>query len=400
MVAALQRQGHEVRIFTPNPGKGNTLPMPIHHVDGAGLPDLCVRFTPSATCRVCPRLGKELRELAYNLTLYRSVLKQRGTWSPDCVYERYTLFNLAGLAVARRFGVPHLLEVNAPLQMERERTIGLTLRLLAERFDRQLFRGADGVLVVSHALRSYILDHGADEERVSLLPNGVDTERFRSDTEAAGMRTQLGLAPDAFVVGFAGSLKPWHGTDVLLDAFALLHKEAQRARLLIVGDGPQRDALRERASQLALQGAVVFTGAVPHDEMPAMLRAMDVGVAPYLEIPDFYFSPLKLYEYMASGLPVVASDAGEIGTLIRHEETGVLVPCGNVAVLADRLLRLKRDEMLRSCLGNAARLEAERHSWNQNARFVAKLAAQLSRHDGARGAFTGAARPRGRSTQA
>jgi glycosyltransferase involved in cell wall biosynthesis len=214
------------------------------------------------------------------------------------------------------------------------------------------------------------------------------------------MRTKLGLAPDAFVVGFAGSLKPWHGTDVLLDAFALLRTEAPRARLLIVGDGPQRDALRERASQLALQGAVVFTGAVPHDEMPAMLRAMDVAVAPYLEMPDFYFSPLKLYEYLASGLPVVASDAGEIGTLIRHAETGVLVPCGNVAALADSLIELQRDQSLRSRLGNAARLEAERHSWDQNARFVANLAVELSRHDGARGTFAGATRPRGRSTQA
>jgi glycosyltransferase involved in cell wall biosynthesis len=122
----------------------------------------------------------------------------------------------------------------------------------------------------------------------------------------------------------------------------------------------------------------VFSGKVAHDEMPGVLAAMDVGVAPYLNAPDFYFSPLKLYEYMATGLAVVASDAGEISTLVRDGQTGLLHPPGDSRALGTILVRVLRDARLRTCLGAAARTEAERHTWQENARTVATLASTLA----------------------
>jgi len=181
------------------------------------------------------------------------------------------------------------------------------------------------------------------------------------------------------VVGFAGSLKPWHGVATLLDAFATLRAHTPTARLLIIGTGPQEAAARARATALGLGDAVVFTGAVAHDAMPGLLAAMDIGVAPYLAVPDFYFSPLKLYEYMAAGLAVVASDAGAIATLVRASETGLLCPPGDAPALGWALACLAYDPTLRARLGAAARAEAERHTWAANARTIVALAAPVGR---------------------
>jgi glycosyltransferase involved in cell wall biosynthesis len=134
---------------------------------------------------------------------------------------------------------------------------------------------------------------------------------------------------------------------------------------------------------------VIFTGRVTHDAMPGLLGAMDIGVAPYLAVPDFYFSPLKLYEYMAAGLAVVASDAGEIGTLVRDGQTGLLCPPGDATALRGALRRVVNDAAVRARLGASARDEAERHTWRENARTVARLAADAARRRGQTGSPVG-----------
>src|SRR5262249_7750276 len=140
------------------------------------------------------------------------------------------------------------------------------------------------------------------------------------------------------------------------------------------GEGPMGQSLRARAAERGLAGSVTFTGNVAHLEMPGLLAAMDAGVAPYVDAPDFYFSPLKIYEYMAAGLPVVASDAGDIATLVRDGETGLLCTPGDPASLSTALRRLVESPSLRGALSAAAGTEAARHTWLDNARVVAKLA--------------------------
>lgn len=376
MVAALTANGHDVRVFTPNPGQGNLLAAPMTHISPDGLSRACGRLAGVFARGRLARLDREVRELAYNITLHRRLSAELERWRPDAMYERYSLFNLAGLAAARRLRIPHLLEVNAPLRLERVRAKGLALNALAGWVERRLFGGSDAVLVVSSALREYVLERDASPERTLVLPNGVDTRRFHPRARDMAVRTRLGLPDDALVIGFTGSLKPWHGVETLLDAYAALQHFEPSARLLIVGEGPQGDTLRRHAAHLGIDDRTVFTGKVAHDEMPALLATMDIGVAPYLHVPDFYFSPLKLYEYMASGLAVIGSEAGEIPSLIRDGHTGLLCPPGDAAALARALTRLARGPELRRQLGAAARTEAERHTWDGNARTVARLAAE------------------------
>jgi glycosyltransferase involved in cell wall biosynthesis len=171
--------------------------------------------------------------------------------------------------------------------------------------------------------------------------------------------------PDKFVVGFVGSLKPWHGIEILADAFLRLASD-QRFHLLVVGDGPSANVLEKLERELPER--VTRTGAVMHEDVVQYMHAMDVAVAPYPPLSKFYFSPLKILEYMAAGRAVVASDIGQLRYLIRDGETGILLPPGDSNALADVLQSLieSRDRCLQ--LGLAAATEArEHHTWSKRA---------------------------------
>src|SRR6266478_1027903 len=138
-------------------------------------------------------------------------------------------------------------------------------------------------------------------------------------------------------------------------AFAQDFDRAPNARLLIVGDGTEKEKLLGDLSSRNLLEQAHFTGAIAHTDVPGLLASMDAAVAPYPDLADFYFSPLKVYEYMAAGLPVVASRVGQLAQLIRHEDNGLLYPPSDTAALAAALERLRREPALRQRLGRAAR---------------------------------------------
>jgi glycosyltransferase involved in cell wall biosynthesis len=147
--------------------------------------------------------------------------------------------------------------------------------------------------------------------------------------------------------------------------------------LLIVGDGPEREALERQAEIHNIAAQVLFTGAVPHDEVPMYIAAMDVAVAPYRAVQDFYFSPLKLYEYLAAGKPVIASNLGQIADAIRHGHNGYLVEPDNVADLSRALGILSEDATLRDTLAAHAPEGATR--WSDLADCVTAIATELRR---------------------
>jgi glycosyltransferase involved in cell wall biosynthesis len=275
----------------------------------------------------------------------------------EVVLERYSLSSGPALEAARHCGVRFVLEVNAPLVEEATRYRGLEQPQPWRDRERRLLAAADGIVAVSPAIRSHAIASGAAPETVTIVPNGADLELFRSAT-GQQVRQQLGLG-GAVVVGFAGSLKPWHGVIDLVNAFATL---AGDPRLLIVGDGPERAAIEGELIRLGLKERVVMTGAVPHATIPSYLAAMDIGVAPYREQPDFYFSPLKVAEYLAAGLPVVATAQGDLPNIVG--EAGMLFAPGSVEALRAALVRLIDDPNLRARMAQAARRRAADLTWD------------------------------------
>jgi len=285
----------------------------------------------------------------------------------DILYERYSLFSIGGCSFARKCGIPFVLEVNAPLVYESSRYRELLLDDLAREVEKFLFTAADCVIVVSEELRSYVRNV-APATRVEVVPNGVNVELFSNQQNLDAWRKKLTVRPNTdFLVTFVGSVKPWHGVDSLIDAIALLDAQGQQISLAVVGNGDSsQNELETSCRERDLQNVVTFTGVVPYEDVPAVLGASDVLVAPYPDLSQFYFSPLKVYEYMAAGKPIVASRIGQIVSLLSDGETGLLVNPGDPSDLAKALLRLKQDRALAKRLGQAASREAvQMHSWKQ-----------------------------------
>jgi glycosyltransferase involved in cell wall biosynthesis len=317
-------------------------------------------------------LFREIPYFAHNLRFERAARGAFGLRRPDLIYQRFDPASHAGVVLARRFGVPLVLEFNGSEVW------------IADHWDRPFrWRGlfvdtesvnlahADLVVVVSEVLREGLLKRGLEPERILVAPNGVDLDRYRPDVDGTMVRRRHGLEART-VVGFVGTFGMWHGAPVLARAARRVLSLRPEARFLFVGDG------RDRAEcETILQGErerAVFTGLVPQEFGPAHLAAMDILAAPHVDNPDgtrFFGSPTKLFEYMAMGRPIVASRLEQIGQVLDDDRTALLVPPGDEAALASALLRLVDDAALRTRLGAAAHARAvERHSWEANVRLV------------------------------
>lgn len=381
VVAALRETGDEVRLLARGrPGAEPSAP--------AAAPGLWLspENAPAPRTRAAGAdasgLARDLAALAGMRRFGREALPLLRAQEPDLLYERLSLFGAAGLVLARRLDRPLLLEVNAPLVEEQARWRGLRLRATAARIEDEVLRGADRVLVVSEVLAGWARGRGVPAGRVLVLPNGVDPRPFATEpTDAASRRRALGLSDDP-VLGFVGGLRPWHGVAGLLEAAALLGRQGRPFQLLIVGDGPLRAELVDLASSLGLAERVHFTGAVPHGAVPPLLRLMDVAVAPYDAAPDsgFYFSPLKVFEYMAAARPVVAADIGQLRTLVRPEGGGLLYRAGDAGALAAAIGRLldAPEEARRMGRQGLATVLAE-HTWARRAETLRAVGAEARR---------------------
>ena len=364
VVRELLRRGTEVHLVTAR--LGGDLPR--------GLQGVVVHELP----RITGTPGREREDSARrSARAAADVLARVHSDTPlDLVMERYSLWSDAAMTWARACDVPGVLEVNSPLVDEQAQHRVLADRVGAEAIARRAFDAADSVVAVSEPVARWVLDR-TDNRNVTVVPNGVDTRYIRPGLEgrpqAASHLDQRGEPRAAshldqrapFVIGFVGTLKPWHGVEVLVEAFARLARTDDGTRLRLVGDGPQRAAIAAQAERLGVADRVDLVGAVAPERMPEELARMDLAVAPYPQLPDFYFSPLKLYEYLAAGLPVVASDIGPVGEVLDGGHLGLLVTPGDMTELAAALAGLRSDAALRAELGDVGRRAAvSRHDWS------------------------------------
>jgi len=375
LVKALQEEGHEVFVLASNIGddesSGTFLMRQVAF--GGALPELYEALQKEDLCQGT-RLAKDLRNILYGLNLEIQGRLLLEAFNPDVIYERHCLFATAGRELARYFNIPLLLEVNAPLLLEQKKMRGLALPLVARAAERLVLEGTDHVFVVSQALKDYLADLEVPGERVSVIPNAADPEVFGPIVEPSRVRHTLGWG-DRFVIGFVGSMKPWHGADVLLQAMRLLGGASSPYRLLLVGAGPELDPLRHRAAEMGLGDVVHMAGAIPHQQVPDYLHAMDLAVAPYAPDADEYFSPVKLFEYMSMALPVVAARLGQVSEVIEDGRTGWLFRPGDAVELAGLIDRLAPAREQRREVGLAARARVmNEYTWRHNARRVIAVA--------------------------
>jgi len=195
-------------------------------------------------------------------------------------------------------------------------------------------------------------------KRIQVVGNGVDTSRF-GFSKMTYARHALGLSPALSYCLFAGSLVPVKGVAYLIEAWRMVERECQDARLLIVGDGPDRDGLRSAVEQAGVGDSVCFAGRVPNPDVALYMAAADLFVLPSLS-EGF---PLVVLEAMASGLPVVVSNVTGLAEIVADGENGLLVPPTDVKRLAAAMVRLIESPEERDRIGRANREAAAARSW-------------------------------------
>jgi glycosyltransferase involved in cell wall biosynthesis len=247
------------------------------------------------------------------------------------------------------------------------------LRWRATRLLRYNLKVADCVICVSEPARVQLMTTwSVPAEKIVVFPNGVDVQRFQPRPEArSAVRTELGVDTNPLIV-FVGGFYEWHDVATLLDSFAQLLGTYPDARLVLVGEGPQRQSMMQHASGAGIGHAVQFTGLMAHAEIPPLVSAADVAVAPVPPMKrDFWLSPMKIFEYMASGTAVIASAVGQLTGVVQNGKNGLLVPPGDAPALASALKTLIDDPDLRLRLGAQAREDTVRkYSWE---RYLSRL---------------------------
>lgn len=357
VATGLAALGHDVHVLV-SPGHG-------------GFPGGGARWIPMS-----PPLGaKELRWMRTP-----AVTRIARRIRPDVVIERYYNFGGEGIAAARSVGALAVLEVNAPV-IDHPGSTKATVdkALLIEpmrRWRDRMCARADLMVTPSRS----ILPPAVESSRIVEVEWGADTDRFHP--HAAGP-LRFARPPGTLAV-FAGAFRSWHGAIHLVRAIRQLRERGRTdISAVLIGDGPELPRARAEAGRV---DGILFTGAIPHSDMPAQLAAADIGVAPFDPAAHgplslgFYWSPLKLFEYMAAGLPVVAPAVDRLPTLVAHETEGILYDSADHAALAAAIERLS-DPALRARLGAAARARAiAQYSWAAHCRKLDEaFAAALSR---------------------
>ncbi len=385
MVSAFHRNNHKVILAAQTLNKSPwekpaELDVPILHVRSSAPASVAVTAlkTFNETLGLENSLPGELRRLLYNKELEVELKRRLENDPPDFVYERASLYATAGVTLARHYKVPLLLEVNAPLALEQSTYRSTGFGELAAHAERWTLSQADAVLAVSSPLREHLISLGAASAKTHVFPNGVNTELFSPAPPDMELRRRLGIG-EGPVIGFVGGLRPWHGVAVLPALLETLRKAFPTLQVVIAGEGPLRQELQRDFFARNLSQHVTFIGSVPHQEVAPIIGLFDVAVAPYTTPEhNFYFSPLKIFEYMACGKSIVAARLGQIADVVSHCETGFLYEPGNIEDLASSCANLLNDAQLRDRIGgSAARHVRSTYTWEHNAVRAVDLARNL-----------------------
>lgn len=354
VIEELDRQGHRVTVATAiSPGALRRLGWParirVHRIPIVNLPGLRM------------------------LSFFINALVQLPCWClrdrPEMLYGRFSLTTLATVWVSRVMGVPLVVEVNGIISDELALSGRAPWRLRLQAWlERRVFHGCDHVIAVTEGIRHWMhTEHGVPLGKMTAIPNGTNPMRFRPvDTIMA--RREFGFDPARPVVGYLGSLFPWCGLELLVDASPAIVERVPDV-LFAIGGGQAdlKAALERRVRELGMPRHFRFEGDIPVDRAASFISAFDVAVAPArFANPRSGISPQKVYAYLACERPVVGSDLEGLGDLLTTQGVGLAFPAGDVRALAEAVVTLLQDRALAGRMGQRGRqVVLERFTWER-----------------------------------
>lgn len=362
IVHALRELGHDVSVMSFPGADPEQEPAP-----QAG-PGKAPGRLAGAVTRL-PGVLFEFMELGYNLVTWLRMRSAIAHFRPGLIYERYSLFLFATVWMARRRGIPLVLEINDSALVERVRP--LWLKGLARRIEGWCLRNATGLVFISSYFRDQAQAAHGSIARSVISPNAADLARFDVDRfDRHALRRERGLE-GRVVCGHIGAFAQWHGLDAFVEAIAARLAETPELSLVLVGDGRTLPAVREHVAAQGLADRVLLPGRVAHEEIASWIACMDYAVLPD---SNQYGSPMKLFELMAMGVAVVAADYAPVAEVIEDGRTGWLFAHGDRAACVQRVLEVATQAEERQRIGAAARAYiARERQWRNNAEQLLTL---------------------------
>jgi len=334
-------------------------------------------------------------EILYNLYFKKCLLSKIVDFKPDFVYHRYHGFSFATARICRRLGVPLVLEFNSSDLWKfeywsntgiRDRITKPIKKIILKHIEPFNLKSAYLIVVVSAPLKKSIISSGLSEDRVLVNPNAVDPEKFKPAKEeiCLKIKRQLNIPKGKIIIGFSGTFGPWHGIKELAEGILRLNANPVWRRQLffvLYGDGYLRSTIEHKIASFE---NVRFTGIIEYECIQDFLSICDILISPHGKTPDgreFFGSPTKLFEYMAMGKAIVASNLGQIGQILEHGKTALLCEPGNVEELLKGIIYLVENPEERFRIAKNTRQKAkEKHTWRQNAERVIQAFEEVKRY--------------------
>ncbi len=296
----------------------------------------------------------------------------------DILHERMCLPGGVGAIVSKLLDIPCVLEVNGPV-LEEHIALGNIpnhyYRSILKRWRTQILPRFGAFYTQTHSLKKIIVGWGIDEKKVYVIPNGVDINRFNPSLNGEEILDKYQLTGKN-IITFIGSYREWHGIDLLIRAIPNILTKYPNTKVMIIGSGPEQNKIEDRITELNLNNDVIILGAIPYQDIPECIACATICVAPFQ--PDmlgttqqfgFYFSPLKLFEYMACGKPIITTAVGEICNLLEDKKDAILISPDENNV-AQAVITLLGDQSMRERLGRAAREKVARYTWENTTKGV------------------------------
>lgn len=356
IVSALRELGHEVEIVGP-----------------VKLATRRAKPTTSLLGRIkrrLPAFAVELLQMLYNAKSFLQLALAHRRHPCAFLYERYALYNVAGIWFSAIFRVPLVLEVNTPYAQAWSKYYGLAFPRFARFLERRIFRRADRIITVTARQRELIVGEGVDAQRIVVCHNAIDPADFATGRyPREQQRNDLGFGSwQGLVAGFVGTMNRWQGVHGFADVVRRVAAMNVNVRFVFVGDGEGRQRLMDELDSSGLLAHVRFLGRQPHAEIPRLLSAMDIGL---LLDSNAYGSPMKVFEYWGAGLAVIAPRVPPVLEIMEDGVTGLLIEPGDAAAMAAAIQRLAGNPALLRRLGGTGRENVlSKHVWSENARMI------------------------------
>ncbi|MBA3015743.1 MAG: glycosyltransferase family 4 protein [Proteobacteria bacterium] len=343
---AIERTGNDIRLFAPQINFSS--PLRVHRI-----------FAPFTGL-----WGVIFFNLSLCVTLCRALIADR----PDCIYTRQLSYSFVPPLLAGVFRVRHCLEVNGVLYDELQLINASPSRLaLIKTISRINCALTDRISVtVQETKQRLITLYGTEESKIEIIPCDAANHQIFQPGDRKRARQALGLGEDDFIAGFVGTLYAWHGMDLFLAAIPQIITSVRNFRLVMVGDGVERERLISQARELKIERHVTFTGLIPYQQVPTQIQAFDVGISFFKPVRPIPGVPMKMYEYMACGIPVIASNFAGYGPVVSEIGAGLAVESQSPAEIAHAISALAGDPTQREAMAQKGRQAVEeRFNWQR-----------------------------------